>query len=335
MMEPILIPTEKGIYCPMGDFYIDPLRPVDRAVITHGHADHARTGHGHVLATPETLGIMEARYGKKHATHVQPLELGGKLDHFGVAISMHPAGHILGSAQVAVEAQGQKIVAAGDFKRALDPTCPPFEPVACDIFITEATFALPVFRHPNPDEEVKKALGRLALTPEATLMIGCYSLGKAQRMTMLLRKNGYDGPIWLHGSMVKLMHLYERFGISFGDTRPLTREENPGDGDIILCPPSAMHDRWSRRFEPLIRAMASGWMTVRARAKQKQVNVAMVVSDHADWPELLQTLDEVAAGEVWITHGREDALVRACNMRGQLARPLRMVGYDDHGDVES
>ena len=193
-----------------------------RALITHGHADHARAGHDHVLATVETLRIMEARYGPGFAGTTQAIRYGERLAIGGVTASFHPAGHVLGSAQIAVEKDGLRIVASGDYKRRADPTCAPFEPVPCDIFITEATFALPVFRHPEPEAEIAKLLASVGQFPERAHLVGAYSLGKAQRVIRMLRDAGYDRTIYLHGAMEKLCRLYEELGVALGPLAPAT-----------------------------------------------------------------------------------------------------------------
>jgi DNA ligase-associated putative exonuclease len=188
----LLQPRPEGLYCPPGDFFIDPVRPVERALITHGHSDHARAGHAHVLATRQTLDIMALRYGENFARSQQAAALGEKIDAGGVTVTFHPAGHVLGSAQIAVEKGGLRIVASGDYKRTRDATCAPFELVPCDVFITEATFALPVFRHPPPQEEIARLLKSMAQFPERSHLVGAYALGKAQRVMKELRQAGYD-----------------------------------------------------------------------------------------------------------------------------------------------
>lgn len=329
--ETLLCPRPDGLYCPPGDFYIDPVRPVERAVITHGHADHARAGHGAVLATPQTLAIMATRYGEDFTAQRQPLDYGQSVTHQGVQVGLVPAGHVLGSAQAVLTWNGMRIVVSGDYKRRRDPTCPAFEPVACDVFVTEATFGLPPFRHPPADEEVGKLLKSLKQFPDRAHLVGAYALGKAQRIVCLLREAGYGETIYTHGAMERLNRLYHDFGVDLG---PL---EHAGAGmpkaafagKIVVCPPSALQDRWSRRFPDPVAAFASGWMRVRARARQKGVELPLVVSDHADWDELTETLDELSPGEVWITHGREEALLRWCELKDQPARALRLVGYED------
>lgn len=327
----ILCPSPKGLYCPAGDFFIDPVRAVDRAIITHGHADHARAGHGAVAATAETLAIMAVRYGEAFAASRQALVYGERVRLGEAEIYLLPAGHVLGSAQVVIEAHGLRLVVSGDYKRARDPTCTPFEPIACDVFVSEATFALPVFRHPPAEQEIAKLLRSLAQFPERTHLVGAYALGKAQRLILLLREAGYDRPIYLHGAMQKLCTLYEAFGLRLGPLAPATLEGEKRDfaGEIVLCPPSAMADRWARRFADPLDAYASGWMGVRQRAKQRGVELPLILSDHADWDELTATVREIAPGELWITHGRDDALARWAELEGVAARPLQLVGYDE------
>jgi putative mRNA 3-end processing factor len=333
--EALLHPTPAGLFCPPGQFYVDPVRPVDRALVTHGHSDHARAGHGHVLATRQTLDIMALRYGVDFAGAEQAAEFGEAVTVNGVTVTFHPAGHVLGSAQIAIEKDGLRIVVSGDYKRGIDPTCAPFAPVACDVFITEATFGLPVFHHPDPKAETKKLLASLLQFPERTHLVGAYALGKAQRVIRLIRDCGYDQPIYIHGALQKLCDYYAGQGIELGELRPATLEKsNPAafHGAIVVGPPSAFQDRWARRFnEPLI-SFASGWMMVRQRAKQGGVELPLVISDHCDWPELLDTITEIAPSEVWVTHGREEALVRWCEMQGIPAKPLHLVGYEDEGD---
>jgi putative mRNA 3-end processing factor len=330
--ESVLRPSPAGLYCPPGDFYIDPVRPVARAVITHGHSDHARAGHGAVVATAETLAIMAARYGEDFAGATEAVRYGQPIERDGVEITLVPAGHILGSAQAVVRSKGMTIVVSGDYKRRRDPTCPLFEPVPCDVFVTEATFGLPVFNFPDASDEVTRLLKSVAQFPERTHLVGAYALGKAQRIIRLLREAGYDRPVYVHGAMQSLNTLYERFGIDLGPVEPATvdkAKKKDFAGAIVITPPSAIDDRWSRRFADPLPAFASGWMRVRARARQRQVELPLVISDHADWSELTTTLEEIKPGEVWITHGGEEALLRWCELKGQKARALSLVGYDE------
>jgi putative mRNA 3-end processing factor len=328
--EDILVPTPSGVCCKLGGFHIDPTRVVERAVITHAHSDHARAGHGAVLATRETLDLMRLRYGENFAGTTQALAYGESVNLGGAKVTFHPAGHVLGSAQIAVEAEGLRIVASGDYKNVADPTCSPFELVACDVFITEATFALPVFRHGDPDAEIAKLLHSVAVFPERAHLVGAYSLGKAQRVIALLRKAGYTAPIYLHGAMEKITNYYVNRGIELGELR-LVRGATKQNlaGTIALCPPSALNDLWTRRFPDPLAAFASGWMRVRARARQQGVALPLVISDHADWDELTETITGLGAGEIWVTHGNEEALVHYASTKGLAARPLALVGYDD------
>src|SRR5712672_3299800 len=211
--EDILLPTAAGVCCKAGGFYIDPTRAVEKAVITHAHSDHARAGHGAVLATQETLDLMRLRYGESFAGSTQAIGYGESVSLGGTRVTFHPARHVLGSAQIAVEANGLRIVASGDYKNVADPTCAPFELVPCDVFITEATFGLPVFRHGDPDGEIAKLLRSVELFPERAHLVGAYSLGKAQRVIALIRKAGYAPPIYLHGALESITRYYESRGI--------------------------------------------------------------------------------------------------------------------------
>jgi putative mRNA 3-end processing factor len=325
-----LYPTPRGLYCEPGDFYVDPAVAVNRAVITHGHGDHARPGHKNALATPETLAIMRARFQDMPDTKQQPLKYGESVRVGDVDVSLVPAGHILGSAQTVLEHRGQRIVVSGDYKRRPDATCLPFEPVPCDVFITEATFALPVFHHPSDAGEIGKLLQSLRTFPESTHLVGVYALGKCQRVITLLRAAGYDKRIWLHGGLAALCKLYEDHGIDLGDIALVSDAIlEPFKGAIVLCPPSAIADRWSRRFNEPIAAMASGWMSVRARARQRGAELPLIISDHADWSELTQTLKDVGAPKVWVTHGREEALVHYARSIGIDAEALHLSGREE------
>lgn len=331
MVKPasLLCPKPEGLYCAPGDFYIDPVRPVARAVITHGHSDHARAGHGVVVATQPTLAIMAARHGEDFAQARAPLAYGETLSRDGVEVSFAPAGHVLGSAQAVVRWKGLTMVVSGDYKRRRDPTCARFEPVPCEVFVTEATFGLPVFRHPDDRDEIAKLLRSREQFPERAHLVGAYALGKAQRVIALLREAGYARPIYVHGALERLNGLYRDFGVDLGELRPATGAKTDFAGEIILAPPSAIADRWSRRFPDPVAAFASGWMRVRARARQRGVELPLIISDHADWDELTATLDELRPSEAWITHGREEALCRWAELHGISARALKLVGYED------
>jgi putative mRNA 3-end processing factor len=326
----------QGLFCEPGGFFVDPLQAVDRAVVTHAHSDHARPGHRAVLASADTLALMRARLGEDRAGETQQVLRWGETMTIGdVRVWLQPAGHVLGSAQVAMDYQGARAVVSGDYKRTPDPTCAGFEPIACDVFVTEATFALPVFVHPRPEHEVGKLLDSVALFPERSHVVGCYALGKCQRVIALLRQAGWDRPIWLHGALAAMCAVYEARGVALGELRPATSAAK-GElaGAIVLAPPGAVTDRWARRLVDPVVAMASGWMRVRQRAKSRGVELPLVISDHADWNELNATLDEVGAPEVWVTHGREEALIHAAAQRGIRGRALRLVGYGEEDEGE-
>ena len=333
--EQLLTPTPSGVCCKPAKFHIDPTRPVERALITHAHSDHARAGHKHVLATRETLDIMRLRYGENFAGSTQEIRYGEKITLDSVTVSFHPAGHVLGSAQIAVEGKGCRIVASGDYKDVSDPTCAPFELVPCDVFITEATFGLPVFRHPDASAEVKKLLASLKLFPDRAHLVGAYSLGKAQRVLALIREAGYAKPIYIHGALEKITAYYEEPNIPLGPVE-LVKGAKKAElaGQIVICPPSAMTDLWSRRFQDPVTCFASGWMRVRARARQGQIHLPLVISDHADWDELTRTVKDVSPGQVWITHGREEGLLRWAELNGFKARALALVGYEDEDEED-
>jgi putative mRNA 3-end processing factor len=324
-------PFPEGIYVKPADAWIDPSEAKPRALVTHGHGDHARGGHAQVWATAETLAIMECRYGPQPGgcavAYGEVIRLGE------VDVGFVPAGHVLGSAQIVLEHAGERIVVSGDYKRREDPTCLPFEPVPCDIFVTEATFGLPVFRHPDTRAEIDRLLARLHENPERCVLVGAYALGKAQRLMAELRRRGYEQPIYIHGALQRLCDLYAELGVDLGDIRPATgASKDELRGRIVVAPPGALNDRWSRRLPDPITAMASGWMRIRQRARQRNVELPLIVSDHADWDELTATIQELQPREVWITHGREDALMHWCMTRQIKARELNLVGREDEDD---
>src|SRR5215467_8413523 len=331
--EDVLVPSPSGVCCKRGGFHIDPTRPVERAVITHAHSDHARPGHGAVLATQETLDLMRLRCGEDCARTMQAVGYGETIDVNGVAVTLRPAGHVLGSAQICIERNGQRVVASGDYKDVADPTCAPFEPIACDLFISEATFGLPVFRHGDPAREIAKLLQSVALFPERAHLVGVYALGKAQRLLALLRQAGYDRPVYLHGALEALTRYYASRGVALGEVRP-ARDAQKAElaGALVLCPPSVLREPWARRFPDSVKAFASGWMRVRARARQRGIELPLVISDHADWDGLTSAVAATGAREIWVTHGQEDALVHWSTQRGLAARALRIEGYGEEND---
>lgn len=325
---------EAGLYCVPANAYIDPHDAVERAIITHGHADHARSGHGEIFATVETTAIMHTRYYIEGETQETALTYGQKHDlGNGVTLWFASAGHILGSAQAVLEYNGTRVVAAGDYKRHPDPTCAPFEVVPCDVFITEATFALPVFQHPPLEVEVEKLMRSMRALPHRTHIVGVYALGKCQRVMKTLRQAGYEEPFYLHGALKRLTELYESYGQDFGEwilVSDIPRaDKHVFQGKIVLCPPAQINDRWSRRFADPLPTVASGWMQIRARARQKRAEMALVVSDHADWGDLIRTCEDTKAPDVWITHGRVEALEYALKKRGIRAKALNLIGRDE------
>jgi putative mRNA 3-end processing factor len=327
-----LRPDEHGLYCEPGGFHIDPVDPVARAIVTHAHSDHARPGLGAALATQETLDIMKIRLGEAAPTSPQPIAYGQPLKIGDVDVSLAPAGHILGAAQIVITYRGRRAVVSGDYKRTADPTCTAFELVPCDLFVSEATFGLPVFKHGDPHSEIAKLLDSLKAFPGRTHQVGVYGLGKCQRVIALLREAGYDRTIWLHGALRGTTDYYVKRGIKLGDLRPVADATDKLPGEIVLGPPSALGDLWSRRFEEPVTCLASGWMRVRGRARQRGVELPLVISDHADWPELLQTIEETGASHLWVTHGREEALVYAAEQRGLQAKALSLVGLEDEAE---
>lgn len=326
----------EGLYVRPADVFIDPRQPVSRAIVSHGHADHARPGHGTVWATAATLTIMRVRFGTTAMRQAAPLDYGEIARLHDARIWLAPAGHVLGSAQIVIEHGGTRVVYSGDYKRRADPTTTAFVPVPCDVFITEATFGLPVFRQPPTLSEINKLLASLALFPERCHVIGAYALGKAQRLIGELRAAGYDRPIYLHGALLPLCQLYETHGIQLGPLAAATLGEKGKPradlaGQVVIAPPAAIADRWVRRLPDALPCMASGWMQVRQRARQRGIELPLVISDHADWDELLSTVRDVGAGEVWITHGRDEALTHALAGLGIRARALSLIGFEEEG----
>ena len=330
-------PHPHGIRVVPADAWVDPSIAVDRALVTHGHADHARGGHGATVATPETLAIMALRYRTGEGPdggEARPVEYGEthRLPG-GVDATYIPAGHVLGSAQVLLEHAGERVIVTGDYKRRADPTCPPFEVTPCDILVTEATFGLPLFTHPPIADEMAKLLQALADHPDRCVLVGAYALGKAQRVIAELRAAGHHAPIYLHGAMEKMCRLYEEHGVPLGELRLVAdATKDAMRGHIVVSPPSALNDRWSRRLPEPITAMASGWMRVRQRARQRNVELPLVISDHADWNELTTTIEEVDPAETWVTHGREEALLRWCQLTQRRARALALVGREEEDE---
>jgi putative mRNA 3-end processing factor len=276
----------------------------------------------------ETIAVMKARLGETCAGSFQALGYGETLGSAARcapgAGRPHPRQRAGGDRM-----QRRRAVVSGDYKRRADPTCAAFELVRCDLFVTEATFGLPVFRHEPDAREIGRLLASLHAFADRTHLIGAYGLGKTQRLIMLLRGAGYEKPIWLHGALKSMCDLYVSLGIDLGDVRLVADAPDKLPGEIVIAPPSALQDRWTRRLTDPVAAFASGWMRVRGRARQRGVELPLVISDHCDWPELIQTIAESGAEEVWVTHGREDALVHQIGLMGKRGRVLALVGWED------
>jgi putative mRNA 3-end processing factor len=318
----------EGLYCPLGDFYIDPWRPVARAVITHGHGDHGRTGMGEYYCTAACLPILQWRLGTQ-TYHVydynQSFQLGA------CKVSFHSAGHVLGSAQVRIEHNDEVWVASGDYKRQHDPTCSPFEVVQCDTFITETTFGLPIYKWPPTPDVAKKIVAwrdACAERGEAAILYA-YALGKAQRILAELMPFTQD-TVYLHGAIATGVNVYRNAGIALIDTQPigeLSKTENFA-GKLILAPPSAAGSSWTRRFKKAQQGFASGWMCIRGNRRRRNYDRGFVVSDHADWQDLLNTIEATQASRIIATHGDTHALVRYLQEHGKTAQSFT-TQYDE------
>jgi putative mRNA 3-end processing factor len=317
----LVTPTDRGLYCPPGDFFIDPWRPVDRAIVTHAHADHARAGSGRYLCAAPGRQVLQARLGDDAVIDAMPY--GEVVEHNGVRVSLHPAGHIFGSAQVRLEHQGYVWVVTGDYKLDADPTCPRFEPVRCHAILTESTFGLPVYRWADPAETYSEINAWWRANREAgkaSLLFG-YSLGKAQRL--LAGLDPAIGPIYLHGAVERMTCEYRAGGVDLPPTQPVSAAPPKHDwaGAMIVAPPSAHQSPWARKFGDKSTAMASGWMRVRGARRRRAVDRGFVLSDHVDWPGLHTAIQESGAEQVWVTHGFIEPVVRR----------FRELGLDAHG----
>ena len=318
----------EGLYVEPGNFFVDPGRVVETAIITHGHSDHARAGNGRVAATQATLDIMTQRMNRRPWRECQALAYGERLQIGDVTVWLAPAGHVLGSAQVIVEYAGQRVVISGDYKRQIDPTCAAFELVPCDVFVTEATFGLPVFQHPDPGFEVTRLLHSREIYPDRPVVVHAYSLGKAQRMLALLRAADYQRPIYVAPTILGVCEIYRKHGIDLGDLQSLDQLENNPGSEIILAPPSKPGEGIVGKLRDPLIVMASGWMTVRKHARGRGAELPLVISDHADWNELVGTIQDLTPDEVWVTHGREDALIHQTQRLGIKARALSAIGNE-------
>jgi len=332
----LVVHRPEGLYCPPGDFYIDPWRPVARAVITHAHSDHARAGHGHYLAARHSEGVLRTRLGE---IDLQTLAYGERIVHNGVALSLHPAGHVLGSAQVRLAHGGRVWVAGGDYKVAPDRTCAPFEPVKCDVFITESTFGLPIYRWCPDDElfaDINGWWGRNVVAGRASVL-ACYSFGKAQRIL-----SGVDpsiGPIIVHGAVEPLNRAYRAAGVELPATRMVTDIKDRTDlkRALVICPPSAAASPWMRRFGDASTAFASGWMQLRGVRRRGGWDRGFVLSDHADWPGLMSAIGATGARRIIVTHGSVAVMVRYLAEQGLQAEAFETEYGGDvvEADVEA
>ena len=326
---PLIEVRARGLYCPPGDFYIDPWKGVDQAVITHAHGDHARWGSKLYHTTRSGEPLIKIRLGD---VDTQAHEYGEPFFIGGVKVSFHPAGHILGSAQVRLEHEGQVWVFTGDFKRSPDPSCEPFESVACDTLVTEATFALPVYQWPAGEQVARDMLDWWQGNADRTSVLLCYSLGKAQRILAELAKLT-DRKAYLHGAAVKLVQAYRDQGWTMLDSEAVSDMDKDFDwrGQLVLAPPSVAGSAWLRRFESPDIAFASGWMAVRGIRKRRNYQRGFVVSDHADWQELIQTIQQSGAQRVLCTHGKSHLLVRYLNEEMGLKAAELSTGFDGEG----
>lgn len=333
MTRPLLQRTDRGLYCEVGDFFIDPWRPVDRAVVTHAHSDHARWGSNRYLAAKEGEHVFRSRLGDD--AEIRFVDWGETVDRNGVSVSLHPAGHILGSAQVRVEHQGEVWVVTGDYKTEPDPTCRAFELVRCDVLITESTFGLPIYRW-SPQrvvfDEINAWWRGNVEAGRTSLLLG-YALGKSQRM--LAGVDPTIGTIYCHGAVERLNAAYRASGIELPETHPATIEKKGkiAPGALVVAPPSAWGSTWVNRFPDVSAAFASGWMRIRGTRRRRSVDRGFVLSDHVDWPSLMDVIDASGARRVLVTHGYSETVVRVLRQRGLDADRLETAYGTDEEDT--
>jgi putative mRNA 3-end processing factor len=319
----LIVATADGLYCPDGDFHVDPWRPVARAVVTHAHGDHARPGSGAYWGAQAGAALLAIRLGA--GARIAPLAYGEAVDFGRVRVSLHPAGHVLGSAQVRIETSDRVWVVSGDFKRDADPTCAPFEPTRCDTFVTEATFALPVYRWPEPARVVRELRDWWLVNRDRgdTSIVCCYALGKAQRILAALARLT-DETVYVHGALDALTRAYRAAGVRMVPTARVADQPPKHDfrGALVLAPPAASRSPWMKRFRPAQVAFASGWMRIRGNRRRLGYDRGFVLSDHADWPSLVATVAETRATRVLATHGYTDGLILHLRERGVDASAL-------------
>jgi putative mRNA 3-end processing factor len=334
-MQDMVVTRREGLYCVPGGFYIDPWRPVDRAVITHAHADHARIGHGRYLAAAPGAGVLKSRLGD---INLDTLPYGESVVHNGVTISLHPAGHVLGSAQVRLEHRGEVWVASGDYKVEADATCAPFEPVRCHTFITESTFGLPIYQW-RPQDDVYTDINdwwRRNAADERASVLYCYAFGKAQRIL-----SGIDptiGPIICHGAVEPLNRAYREAGVPLPPTRMVTDVTDKAElrRALVLAPPSAGASPWIKRFGDYSDGFASGWMLLRGARRRRSVDRGFVLSDHADWPGLMRAIKSTEAQRVIVTHGQIPVMIRWLQQNGLDAGAFATeYGVEEDVDMET
>lgn len=321
----------EGLYCPAGGFYIDPWRPVERAVITHAHGDHARTGHAHYLAAAPAVHVLRARLGD---ISLQAVEYGEVIELAGTRVSLHPAGHVLGSCQVRIEHRGRVWVASGDYKVEADPTCAPFEALRCDTFITESTFGLPIYRWPASADvfaEINRWWAGNAAAGRASVLF-CYAFGKAQRI--LAGVDPSIGPLLVHGAVEPLNRAYRASGVELPPTRLVSEIDDKSQlrRALVLAPPSAQGTPWLKRFGDYSDAFASGWMQLRGTRRRRALDRGFVLSDHADWPGLMRAIGATGAQRVIVTHGQVPVMVRWLAEQGLDAEAFETEFGDEHAD---
>src|SRR6188472_639079 len=320
---PLLTLTDRGFYCEPGDFYIDPWEPVDRAVITHAHGDHATWGSRTYMTAEPGVSVLRARMGP--TATIRGARYGEAISVNGVTVSLHPAGHILGSAQVRLVHRGEIWVVSGDYKTDPDPTCTPFEPVRCHTFVTESTFGLPIYRWCAQDDTFAdmRAWWRENAEQRRASVVYAYALGKAQRVLAGMLGAGI-GPVFTHGAVERLTLDYRASGVALHETAPVSAQPKGTSyaGALIVAPPSAAGSTWLRRFGDVSTAFASGWMQVRGARRRRSLDRGFVLSDHVDWPALLGAIAATGAENVWVTHGYREQVVRYLTEQGLNARSI-------------
>ncbi|TMA26836.1 MAG: ligase-associated DNA damage response exonuclease [Deltaproteobacteria bacterium] len=326
----MIVDSPQGLFCPGGPFHLDPLGPVQRAVITHAHGDHARAGNAAILCTPQTAALVKRRLGE--GTVIEILEYGERRRIGEVTVSLHPAGHMLGSAQVRIEGPAGVWVLSGDYKREPDPTCAPFEPLRCDVFVTEASYALPIFRWDSAASVAAEIASWWQGNARKASLLFCYALGKAQRLLAELARVT-ERPVFVHGAVEPFAEIYRAAGVRMLPTR-LIGEERSFAGELVLAPITARGTPWMKRFRAFESGFASGLLRIRGTRRRRGFDRGFVISDHADWPGVLKTIRETGAQRVLAMHGHRDALVRWLREAGVDAAPIGLAAppLDPEGD---